>query len=101
MLVVGFDQSAVRIQISVFWAVDLDRRQDTAPNMQPANSDGIFHFFSPRTGLNKKDIFSVVQSPRNMAYVSDTLQRMERGDLKASPKSQIQTPKSKVLAPKP
>ena len=38
-----------------------------------------------------------------MAYVSDTLQRMERGDLKASPKSQIQTPKSKVkvLAPKP
>jgi len=38
--------------------------------------------FAERTGLNKKDIFSVVQSPRNMAYVSDTLQRMERGELK-------------------
>jgi hypothetical protein len=57
-----------------------------APSMQSSSSDGNLRFFYPRTGLNKKDIFSVVQSPRNMAYVSDTLQRMERGDLKVIPK---------------
>jgi len=35
-----------------------------------------------RTGLNTKDIFNTVKAPRNMAYVTDTLQKMERGDLK-------------------
>ena len=38
--------------------------------------------FAQRTGLNNKDVFSVVKAPRNMQYVHDTMQRMERGDLK-------------------
>eukprot|EP00290_Baffinella_frigidus_P007064 CAMPEP_0180134216 /NCGR_PEP_ID=MMETSP0986-20121125/10023_1 /TAXON_ID=697907 /ORGANISM="non described non described, Strain CCMP2293" /LENGTH=729 /DNA_ID=CAMNT_0022074521 /DNA_START=48 /DNA_END=2237 /DNA_ORIENTATION=+ len=38
--------------------------------------------FAEKTGLNTQDIFSVVKAPKNMAYVAETLERMERGELK-------------------
>merc|ERR1719199_2188650 len=38
--------------------------------------------FAEKSGLNSKDIFSVVKAPKNMAYVTETLERMERGELK-------------------
>jgi len=38
--------------------------------------------FAEKTGLNKKDFFSVVKSPANMQYVTNTLEKMERGELK-------------------
>jgi len=38
--------------------------------------------FAEKTGLNNKDIFSVVKGPKNMQYVANTLEKMERGELK-------------------
>jgi len=38
--------------------------------------------WAEKTGLNNKDIFSVVKAPKNMQYVTETLERMERGELK-------------------
>jgi len=38
--------------------------------------------FTEKTGLNNKDIFSVVRAPKNMQYVANTLEKMERGELK-------------------
>jgi len=38
--------------------------------------------WAEKTGLNNKDIFSVVKAPKNMQYVTETLQKMERGELK-------------------
>lgn len=38
--------------------------------------------FAQKTGLNRRDVFSVVKAPRNMQYVTDTLEKMERGELK-------------------
>ncbi len=38
--------------------------------------------FAEKTGLNNKDFFSVVKAPKNMQYVTETLEKMERGDLK-------------------
>jgi hypothetical protein len=38
--------------------------------------------FAEKTGLNNKDFFSVVKAPKNMQYVTNTLEKMERGELK-------------------
>jgi len=38
--------------------------------------------FAEKTGLNSKDFLSVVKSPKNMQYVTNTLEKMERGELK-------------------
>jgi len=38
--------------------------------------------FAEKTGLNNQDIFSVVKAPKNMQYVTNTLEKMERGELK-------------------
>ena len=38
--------------------------------------------FAEKTGLNNKDLFSVVKAPKNMQYVTNTLEKMERGELK-------------------
>jgi hypothetical protein len=35
-----------------------------------------------KPGLNNKDVFSVVKAPKNMQYVANTLEKMERGELK-------------------
>jgi len=38
--------------------------------------------FSEKTGLNSKDFLSTLKTPKNMQYVTNTLEKMERGELK-------------------
>lgn len=38
--------------------------------------------FSEKTGLNSKDFLSTLKAPKNMQYVTNTLEKMERGELK-------------------
>merc|ERR1719183_15189 len=38
--------------------------------------------FAEKTGLNNKDFLSTLKAPKNMQYVTNTLEKMEQGELK-------------------